>query len=42
MFPGLDLYHTDPAKHATTVGRDLDDLQIDRDVSEVRINKACR
>ena len=26
MFPGLDLYCTDPAQHLITAGEDLDDL----------------
>ena len=26
MFPGLDLYDTDPAQHLRTAGKDLDDL----------------
>ena len=26
MFPGLDLYYTDPAQHTMTTENDLDDL----------------
>ena len=26
MFPGLDLYHADPAQPLTTAGEELDDL----------------
>ena len=33
MFPGLDLYCTDPAQHLTTAGEDLSDL--DRDLSDL-------
>ena len=30
MFPGLDhLYHTDPARHPITAGKDLEDLDHD-------------
>ena len=28
MFPGLDLYHADPAQPLTTASEELDDLQI--------------
>ena len=33
MFPGLDLYYTDPAQHLITAGEDPDDL--DRDLSDL-------
>ena len=33
MFPGLNLYYTDPAKHIITAGYDLDYL--DRDLSDL-------
>ena len=33
MFPGLDLYYTDPAQHLTTGSEELDDL--DNDLCEV-------
>ena len=36
MFPGLDLYCTNPAQHPMTAGEDLDDLcDLDRDLSNV-------
>ena len=38
MFPGLDLYYTDPAQHLITAGWDRDDL--DHDLSFRRL-KAC-
>ena len=33
MFPGLDLYYTDPAQPFTTAGEELDDL--DNDLSDL-------
>ena len=36
MFPGLDLYCTDPVQHLIVVGSDLDDLDdVDGDVSDL-------
>ena len=35
MFPGLDLYPTDPAQHFLTAGEELDDLQIYHDLSDL-------
>ena len=36
LFPGLDLYHTDPAQPLTTAGEELDYLDHDlSDLSEV-------
>ena len=35
MFPGLDLYHTDPAQHLITAGEDLDDLYDLSDISDL-------
>ena len=29
MFPGLDLYCSDPAQHLITAGEDLDDVDYD-------------
>ena len=29
MFPGRDLYYTDPAQPLTAAGKELDDLQVD-------------
>ena len=34
MFPGLDLYDTDPAQHLRTAGKDLDDLSGLSDLSD--------
>ena len=33
MFPGLDLYNTDPAQALATTGKELDDL--DHDLSDL-------
>ena len=33
MIPGLHLYYAYHAQHFTTAGEDLNDLQIDRDLS---------
>ena len=42
MYPGLDLYYTDPARHLITADQDTDDLDdiddLDRDVSVRRVN----
>ena len=35
MFPGLDLYHADPAQPLTTAGVELDDL--DHDLSDLSV-----
>ena len=40
MFPGLDLYCTDPAQYLTTAGEDLDDL--DRDLSDLSVRRVKR
>ena len=38
VFPGLDLYHADPAQPVITTGKELDDLDHDlSDLSEVCI-----
>ena len=34
MFPGLDLYFTDPAQYLITAGQDLNDLDSD-------LNRSC-
>ena len=34
MFPGLDLYCTDPAQPLTTADEELDDILIDHDLSD--------
>ena len=41
VFPGLDMYFTDPAQYIITAGEDLDDLEdlsdlsVDRDLPEM-------
>ena len=32
MFPGMDLYRTDPAQPLTTPGEELNDLSVDRNI----------
>ena len=35
MLAGLDLHYADPALHLIPAGQDIDDLDLDRDVSDV-------
>ena len=43
MFPGLDLYYTDPAQQLVTAGSDLDDLSdLDRHESDFCNLNLCK
>lgn len=39
MFPGFDVYTTHAAQHLKTAGYDVDDLLIDRDVSDLSVRR---